>query len=78
MDITMPRMDGIEATVRIHTELPGIQILGLSVQPRGETPHAIEHAGAAGFFVKGTDIRRLIEHLLLIHASRHAGDRADS
>jgi len=70
MDITMPRMDGIEATVRIHTELPGIQILGLSVQPRGETLHAIEHAGAAGFFVKGTDIRRLVEHLLVVHASR--------
>ena len=70
MDITMPRMDGIEATVRIRAELPDIQILGLSVQPRGETPHAIEHAGAAGFFVKGTDIRRLLDHLLLVHASR--------
>ena len=70
MDVTMPQMDGIEATARIRAELPDILILGLSVQPRGETLHAIEHAGAAGFFVKGTDIRRLVEHLLVVHASR--------
>jgi CheY-like chemotaxis protein len=72
MDVTMPRMDGIEATRRISAELPDIQILGLSVQPRGETLHAIEHAGAAGFFVKGTDIKRLIEHLLRVHTARSA------
>jgi hypothetical protein len=31
---------------------------------RNETADAIEHAGAAGFFVKGTDTQRLIDHLL--------------
>ena len=70
MDVMMPHMDGIEATRRIRTELPDIQILGLSMQSRSETVHPIEHAGAAGFFVKGLDTKRLLNRLLLLHASR--------
>jgi DNA-binding NarL/FixJ family response regulator len=70
MDISMPYMDGIEATQRIRAELSAIQILGLSMQPRTQEPHAIEQAGAAGFFVKGTDTQRLINHLLESHRAR--------
>ena len=70
MDITMPHMDGIEATSRIRAELPDIQILGLSMQPRNAATDAIEQAGAAAFFVKGTDTQRLIDHLLGMHALR--------
>ena len=72
----MPQMDGVEATARIRTEFPDIRVLGVSMLPRSETADAIEHAGAAGFFVKGTDTQRLIDHLLAFHASRGAGDRA--
>jgi CheY-like chemotaxis protein len=74
MDISMPHMDGVEATARIHAELPGIKILGLSMQPRSAVPHPIEQVGAAGFFVKGIDTQRLVDHLLVVHASRGAGD----
>jgi len=70
MDIAMPHMDGIEATRRIRTELPEIQILGLSMQPRSAMTDSIEQAGATAFFVKGTDTHRLIEHLLSAHAAR--------
>jgi DNA-binding NarL/FixJ family response regulator len=76
MDIAMPQMDGIEATRRIRAELPDIRILGLSMQPRSVAAHAIEEAGAHGFFVKGTDTQRLIEHLLAVQASGGAGDPA--
>ncbi len=74
MDIAMPGMDGIQATRRIRAELPDIRILGLSMQPRSVAAHAIEEAGAHGFFVKGTDTQRLIEHLLAVQASRVAGN----
>ena len=67
MDISMPNMDGVEATRRIRAELPFIQILGLSMQPRTQEPHAIEQAGASGFFMKGSDTQRLIDHLLNVH-----------
>jgi PAS domain S-box-containing protein len=76
MDVLMPHMDGVEATARIRTELPDIRILGMSMLARNDTADAIEQAGAAGFFVKGTDTQRLIDHLLAFHASRGAGDRA--
>jgi PAS domain S-box-containing protein len=78
MDVAMPHMDGIEATTRIRAELPDIRILGLSMQSQRETAHAIEQAGAAGFFVKGTDTQRLVDELLDFHASRGAKQQADA
>ena len=69
MDISMPHMDGIEATRRLRAELPSIEILGLSMQPRTQEPHPIERAGAAGFFTKGADTQRLIDQLLAIHGA---------
>jgi len=68
MDISMPRMDGVEATRRIRAELPGIQILGLSTHVKTEDLHSIELVGAAGFFTKGVDTQRLIDHLIAVHA----------
>jgi DNA-binding NarL/FixJ family response regulator len=73
MDISMPHMDGVDATRRLRAELPFIQILGLSMQPRMQRLHAIELAGAAGFFTKGIDTQRLIDHLLLIHTATSPG-----
>ena len=78
MDVEMPQMGGIEATMRIRAELPDIQILGLSMHPRSAAGHAIEQAGAHGFFVKGIDTQRLINHLLVAQASRRAGNPAKS
>jgi len=77
MDIAMPHMDGVEATMRIRAELPDIVILGLSMQPRNDIAHTLEQAGARGYFVKGVDTQRLIEHLLAVHASPRVRDRLD-
>ena len=66
MDVSMPRMDGVEATRRIRAELPSIQILGLSTHVKTEDHHAIEAAGAVGFFTKGIDTQRLVDHLMVM------------
>jgi len=72
MDIVMPQMDGVEATARIRAELPEIEILALSMQPRSAAAEAIEQAGAGGVFVKGIDTQRLIDHLLAVPTRRGA------
>ena len=78
MDVSMPEMDGVEATRHIRAELPFIHILGLSMYPRTEDYHPIEQAGAERFFTKGVDMQRLIDHLLVTHRADHLGPLAQS
>src|SRR5262249_6373863 len=68
MDVSVPDMDGVEATRPLRAALPSMEILGLSTQPRPADRHAIERAGASAFFTKGVDTQRLIERLLVIHS----------
>lgn len=70
MDVSMPRLDGLEATRRIHAELPSIRILGLSTQEESTKLHAIEAAGADGYFAKGHGVRRMVERLLALYEDR--------
>jgi CheY-like chemotaxis protein len=76
MDIAMPHMDGVETTARIHADLPSIEILGLSMQPRSAAADAIAQAGRRASSSRAST-RRLIDHLLVVHASRGASDRAN-
>jgi len=76
MDVSMPEMDGIEATQRLHAEAPSILVFGLSMQARPAGRHAIEDAGAAGFFTKGVDTVSLMNELLTIHHSQATGSIA--
>jgi PAS domain S-box-containing protein len=69
MDVSMPRLDGIETTRRLCREFPFTQILGVSMQARTDS-HPILQAGAAELFTKGDDIPRLVDYLLSIHTSR--------
>jgi len=64
MDISMPVMDGVDATRSIHAAQPWIQIIGLSGFEKTRDPHPIELAGAVEYFQKDADMRRLIERVL--------------
>jgi len=44
----------------------GLAAYGLSSAEKTDCPHPIQGAGAAGYFVKGTDMNLLIESLLSI------------
>ena len=52
MDISMPNMDGIEATRRILDESPGIKVIVLSIHGDSRYVKDMLQAGAAGYLLK--------------------------
>jgi CheY-like chemotaxis protein len=53
MDLSMPVMDGVEATRRITSELPGTKIIGLTMFEEPYKAEAMLEAGAKAFLSKG-------------------------
>ncbi|MFC7492727.1 MULTISPECIES: response regulator [unclassified Nocardioides] len=53
MDLSMPGLNGVEATRRIVAETPGVQVLVLSMHEGADSVVAALRAGARGYLVKG-------------------------
>ena len=58
MDISMPRMDGLEATRRITGEIPHARIVILTADGEGSFFEAVR-SGAAGYLLKTVEPRAL-------------------
>lgn len=52
MDVSMPRMNGIEAASRIHREIPTTEILIVTQYDTPEIARLAEEAGAQGYIPK--------------------------
>jgi len=52
MDISMPRMDGIQATRIIRSELPCVRIVGLSMHDKQDQADQMIQAGASAYCTK--------------------------
>ncbi len=63
MDITMPGVNGLEATRQIKQRSPDIKILVLTMHEGDEYFFKILDAGASGYFVKGGSSSELISAL---------------
>ena len=70
MDLSMPRMDGSEATAELHKKLPSAKVLLLtSFMTSDGIAHALE-AGAAGAITKTTEDKVLIPSVRKIAAGK--------
>jgi DNA-binding NarL/FixJ family response regulator len=61
MDLSMPRLDGIEATRRIREEAPGTAVVVLTGSADQSDIERAEEAGAARYVTKDRILRELIE-----------------
>jgi two-component system response regulator NreC len=70
MDIAMPHLNGLEATRRLRTLVPGARVLVLSMYDDAEYVQQILDAGASGYVLKGSASRDLLEALAALRQNR--------
>jgi DNA-binding NarL/FixJ family response regulator len=63
MDITMPRMDGVEATRQVKAVAPQAHVVMLTIRDSPQDVMAAIRAGADGYITKDTEPRRLMTAL---------------
>jgi signal transduction histidine kinase/ActR/RegA family two-component response regulator len=69
MDVSMPQMDGIEATREIHRAMPHIQILALSTHDDENCERSMREAGAEAYFTKNEGADRLLNYLISLQTN---------
>ena len=70
MDISMPQLNGIEATHQIRRDYPGVKVVVLSMHTNEEYVFQVLRAGASGYVLKQADSS---EVLLAIRAALAGG-----
>jgi len=63
MDISMPNLNGIEATLKITSENPGIKVIALTMHSEKWYLDKMIKAGACGYITKSCDYKELIQAL---------------
>jgi len=66
MDITMPEMDGLEATKEIKSRFPQINVLVLTMHRSDEYFFEMLKAGASGYILKGAKTSELINAVRIV------------
>lgn len=70
MDLQMPKMNGIEATIAIREEFPHARIVVLTTYSGDFQATKALKAGAVGYLLKGTLRTELIDTIRAVHAGR--------
>lgn len=74
MDIAMPKLNGIEATVRIKESNPEVSVLVLTAYDNEEFIFAILEARAAGYLLKNVKGAELLKAVRAVHAGESVLD----
>lgn len=67
MDISMPEMDGIEATARLAERWPETKVIALSMYGEEEYYYRMVDAGAKGFILKDSDITEVRDAIVAVN-----------
>jgi len=70
MDVTMPELNGIEATRQIKSELPEVKVLALSVHARREFVLDMVKAGVSGYMLKECVFDDLVRAIKVVVAGQ--------
>ena len=60
VDVTMPKLSGIEVTTRLVRDMPNLKIVGLSMHEHRDISRAMLGAGAAAYVTKGGSSEALL------------------
>ncbi len=67
MDISMPVMDGIEASAIAHEKYPNLKIITLSMYGEEDYYYKMVNAGVKGFVLKNSDIKEVKTALDIVY-----------
>lgn len=70
MDISMPVMDGVDATRRLLAIRPGVKIIGLSAFTDQYYVMEMMNAGAAGYVTKGEAVEEIVRAINTVYGSQ--------
>lgn len=70
MDISMPVMDGVDATRRLLAIRPGVKIIGLSAFTDQYYVMEMMNAGAAGYVTKGEAVEEIVRAITTVYDSQ--------
>lgn len=77
VDISMPRLNGVEVVRRLRAELPSTRVLVLTMHDEEEYVLHVVRAGASGYLLKDSATSELIQAVQDLHAGRgHFGATA--
>ena len=71
MDISMPGMNGIEATEKIKESSPDIKVLALTMMDEDQHIRQMIEAGASGYILKSSDKIELVDAITTILEGKH-------
>ncbi len=71
MDLRMPRLGGVEATVAIRQEFPDARIVILTTYDEDENIYRALHAGARAYLLKDVPRNDFLSHLRAVHSGHY-------